>query len=151
MSDAANSPLDPNALEAPACRAGGLIIFDYRTIHRGLANEGERERPIAYFVCATGGATDAHNFPEGGIADATPAEAAAFPFGMRRASCERRTTSTTTRRSRATHLRSPQRSRLAGWARSHTHGGRLERATDACRSACFPTVPLLAVSFLVAK
>jgi hypothetical protein len=28
------SPLDPDDLCAPACSAGGLVLFDYRTIHR---------------------------------------------------------------------------------------------------------------------
>ena len=54
-------------LEAPACRAGGIIVYDYRTIHRGLPNdlEGGRERAVAYVICATGGAEEGYNFPEG--------------------------------------------------------------------------------------
>lgn len=31
------SPLKPQEIRAPACRAGGLIIFDYRTIHRSCS------------------------------------------------------------------------------------------------------------------
>ena len=43
-----------NAMEAPGCPAGGIIIFDYRTLHRGLPNSGARVRPVAYGVCSTG-------------------------------------------------------------------------------------------------
>ena len=51
-------------MEAPACKAGGIIIFDYRCLHRGLANMQERTRPVAYCVLATGLARDRANFPE---------------------------------------------------------------------------------------
>jgi ectoine hydroxylase-related dioxygenase (phytanoyl-CoA dioxygenase family) len=54
-------------MEAPACPAGGIIIFDYRTLHRGLANAGPRDRPVAYGVCATGWARDHVNYPELGV------------------------------------------------------------------------------------
>uniref|UniRef100_A0A7S4IJV0 Phytanoyl-CoA dioxygenase family protein n=1 Tax=Prymnesium polylepis TaxID=72548 RepID=A0A7S4IJV0_9EUKA len=50
-------------LEAPACPAGGIILFDMRLIHRGLPNAG-RERTVLYTICATGGARDRVNFPE---------------------------------------------------------------------------------------
>lgn len=56
------APYDTSKLEAPACRAGGLMLFDYRTIHRGLPSTG-RERAVAYVTVATGGAVDDHNFP----------------------------------------------------------------------------------------
>ena len=52
------------AMEAPACPAGGMIIFDYRCLHRGLANELSRSRPVAYCVLSTGMARDNANFPE---------------------------------------------------------------------------------------
>ena len=48
---------------APACPAGGVILFDYRLLHRGLANSGSRDRPVAYAVCRTGLAWDRANFP----------------------------------------------------------------------------------------
>ena len=54
---------------APAIPAGGVLIFDYRVVHRGLKN-GARERPIAYAVCSTGNAKD-QNFPQLSIRDAT--------------------------------------------------------------------------------
>ena len=41
-----------------------------RTIHRGLPNCGGRERAVAYVACASGGASDVHNFPEAGIHEA---------------------------------------------------------------------------------
>lgn len=67
--------------EAPACRAGGVIIFDYRLIHGGLPSRGGRERPVAYAVVATGGATDdSGNFPDARIRDATRAAVSALPF-----------------------------------------------------------------------
>ena len=63
-------PAESAPLEAPACRAGGMILFDYRVLHRGLPNAG-RERPIAYCVCAMGGAWDNANFPQTSLADGT--------------------------------------------------------------------------------
>ena len=80
ISDPDESPLDPDTLDAPACRAGGAIVFDYRAIHRGLPNEGERERAVAYVVVSTGGATDAHNFPAQSLRDAPEGAAADFAF-----------------------------------------------------------------------
>ena len=52
------------AMEAPACPAGGIIVFDYRTLHRGLPNAGTRDRPVAYGVCSTGWAKDSVNYPD---------------------------------------------------------------------------------------
>ncbi|KAL3893673.1 MAG: hypothetical protein SGPRY_014069, partial [Prymnesium sp.] len=49
---------------APACPAGGVMLFDYRVLHRGLANNSTRDRPIAYSVCSTGWAWDNCNFPD---------------------------------------------------------------------------------------
>ena len=70
--------------EAPACRAGGLILYDSRVIHAGLPSRG-RTRPIAYLVVGTGGAQDS-NFDYGRIAHggATPA---ALPFWRELESC----------------------------------------------------------------
>lgn len=85
MLDAPDSTLDTSALDAPATPAGGLVIFDYRTIHRGLANAevGGRERPVAYVACATGGAEDEHNFPRTAIGDISLERARALPFWNR--------------------------------------------------------------------
>lgn len=46
------------AMVAPAMKAGSLLIFDYRLIHRGLPNLS-RERCMAYAVLSTGGAVSA--------------------------------------------------------------------------------------------
>jgi len=68
-------------IQAPACRAGGVILYDYRTIHRGLANpEGGRERPVAYVTITTGGARDTYNFPEWTIENAEVDVLEKFPF-----------------------------------------------------------------------
>ena len=68
-------------IQAPACRAGGVILYDYRTIHRGLANpKGGRERPVAYVTIATGGARDTYNFPEWTIENAEVDVLEKFPF-----------------------------------------------------------------------
>ena len=70
-------------VESPACRAGGLIIYDYRTIHRGLPNpaEGGRERPVAYVILATGGAGEGYNFPDKSVKDEVdPQYVARYPF-----------------------------------------------------------------------
>ena len=57
-------------MRAPACPAGGIVLFDYRLFHRGLANAA-RERPVAYAVCSTGFAWDGmHNFPALSLHDA---------------------------------------------------------------------------------
>lgn len=50
------------AMVAPSMRAGDVLLFDYRLIHRGMTSMG-RERCIAYAVLATGGAWDSVNFP----------------------------------------------------------------------------------------
>lgn len=75
------SPL-VDQIESPACRAGGMMIYDYRTIHRGLPNPLEgRERPVAYVIIATGGADEGYNFPETSVSDdLSPAFIEAFPF-----------------------------------------------------------------------
>lgn len=62
----------PGAAEAPACPAGGLVLADYRTLHRGRANQG-RERQVAYVVLGVGeGAEDNSNFTPDALADVSP-------------------------------------------------------------------------------
>ena len=63
-------------MEAPACPAGGMIIFDFRILHRGLPNAG-RDRPLVYTVLGTGYAHDRANFPT----DSLLSLAAAIPDG----------------------------------------------------------------------
>lgn len=79
---------------APACDAGGLLLFDYRVTHRGLPNgrsvkftQGKkkkkkpgfvskaskgRERAIAYIVVATDETASDSNFPPNSVFDADP-------------------------------------------------------------------------------
>lgn len=51
----------PLALEIPA---GSAVVFDYRLLHRGLANRTDRSRPILYLTFAAPWFRDLHNFPE---------------------------------------------------------------------------------------
>lgn len=70
-------PLD--SVLAPACPAGGVIIADYRTLHRGLPNIG-RERHIAYTVLVVGDEPrDKINFSPFGIADFPPEAVQGLP------------------------------------------------------------------------
>ena len=48
---------------SPTLRRGELLLFDYRTLHRGLANRDVASRPVAYVVYAAQGCCDEHNFP----------------------------------------------------------------------------------------
>lgn len=47
-----------------AVPAGSAVIFDYRLLHRGLANRTDRSRPILYLTFAAPWFRDLHNFPE---------------------------------------------------------------------------------------
>ncbi|CAE8588791.1 unnamed protein product [Polarella glacialis] len=50
----------------PAVDLGSWLVFDYRIVHRGCANEDhdlKRDRPMLYFVYAKPWFTDAYNFP----------------------------------------------------------------------------------------
>ncbi|EKX45508.1 hypothetical protein GUITHDRAFT_71319, partial [Guillardia theta CCMP2712] len=52
-------------LEPPApldCSAGSIVLFDYRVLHRGLANLSEHARPILYFTYARSWFQDVNNF-----------------------------------------------------------------------------------------
>jgi hypothetical protein len=50
------------AMSAPAVPEGGLIIFDYRVVHRGLPNAGSRPRPIGHALLSTGYASDRQSY-----------------------------------------------------------------------------------------
>ena len=62
----------PVPCDAPAALAGQPLVFDYRVLHRGLANPS-RERAVAYLVLATDGAYDGQNFCQMSLDDALPA------------------------------------------------------------------------------
>ncbi|HFE47186.1 MAG TPA: hypothetical protein ENJ18_17145 [Nannocystis exedens] len=51
----------PLALEIPA---GSVLLFDYRLLHRALANRTDRLRPIFYLTFARPWFRDVHNFPD---------------------------------------------------------------------------------------
>ncbi|KAL3908655.1 MAG: hypothetical protein SGPRY_009712 [Prymnesium sp.] len=42
---------------------GEVLLFDYRTYHRGCANTTDEPRPVGYLVYARQGVSDTHNFP----------------------------------------------------------------------------------------
>ena len=46
------------AVEVPGCPAGGVILFDFRLLHRGMPNNTGRDRALAHAFLATGGAQD---------------------------------------------------------------------------------------------
>ena len=48
---------------APCLSRGEILLFDYRTLHHGLANQSDTARPVGYLVYAREGVRDAHNFP----------------------------------------------------------------------------------------
>jgi len=48
----------------PLLAAGGVLLFDYRLIHRGTANNADFKRPVAYFVMAKPWFKDHLNLPE---------------------------------------------------------------------------------------
>ena len=68
------------AMVSPGCPAGGFLCFDYRCVHRGLAN-ALRERAVAYFVVALEpGVEDSHNFPHLSVLNAPAELTETMPF-----------------------------------------------------------------------
>jgi hypothetical protein len=59
-------------MEVPACPAGGLILFDFRLLHRGQPNTSG-ERAIAHAVLSTGLAKDPLTYPDTSLLDAVKA------------------------------------------------------------------------------
>ena len=68
-----------SSMRAPSCEAGGIVLFDYRLLHRGL-RAAARQRPIAYAVLSTGKAWDRANFPVLTLDNAQDAGAAINPL-----------------------------------------------------------------------
>jgi hypothetical protein len=50
----ANIQAEPDGMRAVALHRGDCMLLDYRTLHTGLPNQGERVRPILYMVYARG-------------------------------------------------------------------------------------------------
>ena len=47
----------------PCVDAGGAVLFDYRTVHRGTANRSAEDRPLLYLTFARPWFSDTVNFP----------------------------------------------------------------------------------------
>ena len=55
---------------APELARGALLVYDYRTMHAGGANESDDERrPVAYVMRSRRGLEDTWNFPEESVWD----------------------------------------------------------------------------------
>ena len=54
---------DDSSSLAPLLQPGDVLLFDYRCLHRGLANQGDVRREVAYAVYARQGVRDVQNFP----------------------------------------------------------------------------------------
>ena len=65
---AAAEALGARAPVAPCPRAGDALVFDYRVLHRGLANDAAT-RPVLVFTLAQPGFVDALNWPSRRIGD----------------------------------------------------------------------------------
>ena len=59
----AHWPSDDASSVAPLLQPGDVLLFDYRCLHRGLANEGNSRREVAYAVYSRQGVRDIQNFP----------------------------------------------------------------------------------------
>eukprot|EP00730_Choanoeca_flexa_P000832 TRINITY_DN10355_c0_g2_i1.p2 TRINITY_DN10355_c0_g2~~TRINITY_DN10355_c0_g2_i1.p2 ORF type:complete len:275 (+),score=47.35 TRINITY_DN10355_c0_g2_i1:3501-4325(+) len=54
--------------------AGSITVFDYRTVHRGMANLSKEPRPLLYMVFAKPWFKDAANFGDVSLIDASSAQ-----------------------------------------------------------------------------
>ena len=63
LSPATHRGGDDSSSVAPLLQPGDVLLFDYRCLHRGLANEGDFRREVAYAVYARDGVRDVQNFP----------------------------------------------------------------------------------------
>lgn len=64
-------------MEVPGCPAGGLYLFDFRVLHRGMPNAQGRERAVAHAILSTGFARDQLSFPDASLlqlVDALPSD-----------------------------------------------------------------------------
>ena len=80
----ADSPFGPRprwdeattATVSPELAVGEVLIFDYRTYHRGRANRCDTPRPVGYLVFSRRGVSDTHNFSSKSLVAAAAAAAA---------------------------------------------------------------------------
>ena len=66
----ADDPIVSAQLVSPAIPKGGLLLWDFRCMHRGLPNAQRRDRPVAHAVLSTGLAWDVLELPDEGLDDA---------------------------------------------------------------------------------
>ena len=55
----------------PTALSGDAVIFDYRTLHRGTANNGDRPRAMLELVFFRRGYSDLLNFPKRSVMNVT--------------------------------------------------------------------------------
>jgi ectoine hydroxylase-related dioxygenase (phytanoyl-CoA dioxygenase family) len=55
--------------EAPCLKRGGALLFDYRVLHRGLANTSSRPRPVLVYTFCKPFFKDLLNFPSYSVFD----------------------------------------------------------------------------------
>jgi len=67
---------DPSAqhpfVARPQVKAGSVLAFDIRVMHRGLANVSKEERPLLYFTVARSWWTEQHMFKETTVPNTIP-------------------------------------------------------------------------------
>ncbi|CAH0367611.1 unnamed protein product [Pelagomonas calceolata] len=63
LSPATHRGGDDSSSLAPLLQPGDVLLFDYRCLHRGLANQGDFRREVAYAVYSRQGVRDIQNFP----------------------------------------------------------------------------------------
>ena len=63
LSPATHRGGDDSSSVAPLLQPGDVLLFDYRCLHRGLANQGDERREVAYAVYSRQGVRDIQNFP----------------------------------------------------------------------------------------
>ena len=63
LSPATHRGGDDSSSVAPLLQPGDVLLFDYRCLHRGLANQGDFRREVAYAVYSRQGVRDIQNFP----------------------------------------------------------------------------------------
>jgi len=56
----------------PCLKRGSVLLFDYRTLHRGKGNNSQRPRPVLVFTFAKPWFKDLLNFPKVSIFDSSP-------------------------------------------------------------------------------
>ena len=61
--------IDAPSVVQPRLRAGDVLLYDYRVVHRGPANPGPQDRPLFYSVWAGAASRGDANFPRRSLAE----------------------------------------------------------------------------------